>query len=171
MLWSSKMERQLIVEKCIWHNHLPLKHATESMAFYKQKKLICYSKTMMWGFPVSEKQRKRGKKPIHFRGTRRRDFHQVCLVLPTLERNISCFFITLLNLMGTSDSEWRIAWRKRMTQKVMRLTESTVKLCAHTIPETVFPALKVYPWSPWLTAIGGNECCSLYRMFVMLSVV
>lgn len=32
-----------------------------------------------------------------------------------------------------------------MTQKVICLPESTVKLRACTIPETVFPALKVYP--------------------------
>lgn len=34
-----------------------------------------------------------------------------------------------------------------MTQKAIWLTENTLKLCAYTIPETVFPTLKVYPWS------------------------
>lgn len=32
-----------------------------------------------------------------------------------------------------------------MTQQLICLTESTAKLWARTIPETVFPALKVYP--------------------------
>lgn len=59
MPWSSKMKRWLVVEMCI--RHLPLIHATESMVFSKQKELICYNKTMMWCFSVSEKQRMRGK--------------------------------------------------------------------------------------------------------------
>lgn len=101
MLWAFKNGNTVNSEKI--YLTYPLIHATEPMAFYNQKEIIFYNKAVMWFFSVREAKEEKGN--IHFRGSRRRDFHQVCLVLSTLERNISCFFITLLNHMGTSGSE------------------------------------------------------------------